>query len=646
MLFSRLRNLGSTAMSASSWRVPPARMRRVATLGVVVVLASASLAGVIVSQHAHAGTTAGDPYTWGSNNFGNLGTGNFFTPSGPTPNHITTIGTSVASVVSGPVANHVLAIGSDGSLWGWGDNSANEVNPSTTTQYATPTQVPGISGVTAAAAGNNFTLALKSDGTVWAWGTNTSGQLGNGTTVASATPVQVSFPAGVTIKAIAAGSGHSLAVDTNGNAWAWGDNSNGQLGNNSTTSSAVPVQVTMPAGVAVSSVAAGQFHSLALAANGTLYSWGQNTSGQLGLGSTTNASVPTAVSGLAGVTSVAGGNQFSVAVTSSGVYTFGDNYDGELGNGTSGGTSSNPVLVSGLSGVSITAVVAGDNHAVALASNGTLYAWGLSNNGQVGGNGGASACGTFGDPCSLSPVTVPGLSNVSAITAGTQFSGAVVAASPVATLSGSTLAFGNQVQGTASVAQPITVQNTGGGTLTISSVSVGGSNPGDFALTDGCTGQSLAGGASCTIGVTFTPGAIGARAATLSVSDNSANGSPQTVSLTGSGTYSWTGIQFTSGTNTYRTGSKVGLQFQLTGASASITTAAATAMYAPVVNSVVGTYAVTAGSPPNTGNNFSYNSHSSNYQYTWSTKGLSAGTYSVKVTLDDGTTGTVTVILQ
>jgi alpha-tubulin suppressor-like RCC1 family protein len=591
----------------------------------------------VITRGARAATSSADPYAWGSNAFGTLGTGDPTVSSGPTPFHIASIATAVKAVASGWDADHALAIGTDGSLWGWGDNTSSEISNTSTSTYYAPVQVPNMSGVTAAAAGFGYTLALKSDGTLWAWGTNQYGQLGIGTTISSATPTQVSFPAGVTIKAISAGGLHSLAVDSTGAVWAWGYGGFGALGNNSTTNSSTPVQVTAPANTTFTAVAAGQMFSLGLTSSGTVYAWGTGNSGELGLGGPTSAPTPQQVS-LSGVSSIAAGAQFGVALTSSGsVYAWGDNTDGEIGTGSSGGSAPSPSQVTGLSGVTATAVAAGDNHALALASNGSVYAWGLNDHGQAGANCSTGTCG--------SPVQVPGVPSAAGVAAGTQFSLALVPTAPIATLSATSLSFGNQAQGTQSAAQTVTVTNSGGGTLSFNGITISGANASDYALNDGCSAQPVAPSSACTLSVTFAPGAIGASSATLTIKDNDPTGT-QSVALSGIGTYSWSGVQSANGASTFRAGSKVGLQFQLTGASAGTTTATASAFETLVTNGTPGTYTATTGSPPNTGNSFSYSSHSNGYTYTWSTKGLSAGTYSVKVVLDDGTTGYITITLQ
>ena len=132
------------------------------------------------------------------------------------------------------------------------------------------------------------TVYLKSDGTVWSWGSNSNGQLGDGTTTDKSTPVQVSGLSGV--MAIAAGHAHTAALKSDGTVWTWGGNSNGQLGDGSTTDSADPVQVSGLSGVIA--IAAGYDHTVALKSDGTVWTWGSNSNGQLGDGSTTDRWTP------------------------------------------------------------------------------------------------------------------------------------------------------------------------------------------------------------------------------------------------------------------------------------------------------------------------------------------------------------------
>lgn len=140
------------------------------------------------------------------------------------------------------------------------------------------------------AGGLSYSLALAKDGTVWAWGRNSYGQLGDGTTTTSSLPVQVKGSAGTGtlsgITAIAANYMQSFALAEDGTVWAWGRNNYGQLGDGTITNSSLPVQVKNSAGTGVLSgitaIIAGGHHTLALAEDGTVWAWGRNQLGQLG----------------------------------------------------------------------------------------------------------------------------------------------------------------------------------------------------------------------------------------------------------------------------------------------------------------------------------------------------------------------------
>jgi RHS repeat-associated protein len=318
----------------------------------------------------------GSVWSWGRNDRGQLGNGT--STDSPTPAQVSKLA-GVTAIAAG--GRHSLGLRQDGTVISWGD-------------YASPLQVTNLTGVRAIAAGGYpFSLALKGDGTVRAWGFNVSGELGNGTTTDSPTPVQVSNLAGVT--AIAAGGEHSLALTTDGSLWAWGANDSGQLGNGSTTNSTTPVQIGNLGG-GVTAISAGRHHSLALKADNSVWAWGQNSSGELGNGTTTNSSTPVQVINLAGVTAVAAANSFSLALKADGtVWAWGYGYDGELGNGTRT-WSSTPVRVGNLTGV--VAIATEYTHALALKSDGSVWSWGDNTWGELG-NG-----TTGGD--SLTPVQV------------------------------------------------------------------------------------------------------------------------------------------------------------------------------------------------------------------------------------------------
>src|SRR5262249_39952156 len=194
----------------------------------------------------------------------------------------------------------------------WGDNSAGELGDGTLTPRTTPVPVRSLSGVQAISVNGRHDLALLANGTVMSWGDNTFGQLGNGTTSANHNaelPVAVTgLPKAVQV---AAGGEHSLALLANGTVMAWGDNSNGQLGNGTTTSSDVPVAVQGLTNV--KAIAAGDLFSVAVLANGTVMTWGRNSVGQLGNGGSKGEDVPGAGKGITTAGAGAAGGQHAPA---------------------------------------------------------------------------------------------------------------------------------------------------------------------------------------------------------------------------------------------------------------------------------------------------------------------------------------------
>ena len=281
---------------------------------------------------------------------------------------------SVLSVKGGD--NHTIALKGDGMVWTWGGNDFGELGNGTNTGRWTPVQVSGLTIVTAIAGGGYHTIALKSDGTVWTWGYNFDGELGDGTNTNRSTPVQVSGLTGVTgVTAIAGGYLHTIALKgDDGTVWTWGGNAYGQLGDGTFTARWTPVQVSGLTGV--TAIAGGKRHTIALKGDGTVWTWGYNFDGELGDGTNTDRWTPVKVSGLTGVTAIAGGGCHTIALKDDGtVWTWGG------GDGTTTNRWT-PVQVSGLADV--TAIAGGEAHTIALKSDGTVWTWGLNGNGQLG----------------------------------------------------------------------------------------------------------------------------------------------------------------------------------------------------------------------------------------------------------------------
>jgi alpha-tubulin suppressor-like RCC1 family protein len=240
-------------------------------------------------SYALAVTAAGRVYAWGNGSDGELGLGQGDRDDQDVsvPRRIPAI-EHVTQVSAG--ANHSLALLSDGTVDAWGTNAAGELGIaglSTSAHVGVPTPVPGLRNVVAVSAGCEWSLALLADGRVMAWGLDDLGQLGDGARTNSHVPVQV---AGLTdIVQISAGGnytndGHALALGADGQVWAWGDNSDGQLGVPGVgKESDRPVAVSSLDGGDIMSVSAGGRASAAVGADGTLYQWGDNGAGQLGM---------------------------------------------------------------------------------------------------------------------------------------------------------------------------------------------------------------------------------------------------------------------------------------------------------------------------------------------------------------------------
>jgi len=207
---------------------------------------------------------------------------------------------------------------------------------------------------------------------------------------------------------LSAGSYHTCGI-RRGTVYCWGDNSSGELGNGTTTRSTTPVAISAPAGATFASVSAGTNHTCAVATNGTAYCWGINYHGELGDGTTTGRSAPVAVSvpvpGLAFAT-VSAGNEHTCGLTSTGAaYCWGDNTYGQLGNGTWYGTRSTPVAVS--EGITFAQVSAGLLATCGVTTtNGGLYCWGLNFYGElgVGSDAGPETCSGYA--CSTKPAWI------------------------------------------------------------------------------------------------------------------------------------------------------------------------------------------------------------------------------------------------
>jgi alpha-tubulin suppressor-like RCC1 family protein len=306
----------------------------------------------------------------------------------------------------GGTGNDLVLQWADNKLYAWGYNHLGQLGINSLTSSSVPvavttTEVLRGKTILAVATGRAHCLALCADGTLAAWGDNSSGQLGDGTTTSSLAPVAVHLSgvlAGRTVVAVSAGSSHSLALCADGTVAAWGSNGSGQLGNDSTTNSNVPVAVDTTgvlAGRRVVGITAGGSHSMAVCENGTVIGWGGNANGCLGIGYLSDTNVPMRVNtdGVLGskmVLAVAAGWSHTFALGADGTMAaWGYDYYGQLGDNVTGISSSLPVSVNQtgvLAGKSFAAVAPGYLHSIALCTDGTLVAWGANSYGELGNN--------------------------------------------------------------------------------------------------------------------------------------------------------------------------------------------------------------------------------------------------------------------
>ncbi len=366
-------------------------------------------------NHSLAISMNGTLWAWGDNSGEQLGDGTIagyqpaFFPMNISSTNICQGGISNVVAVAGGDEYSVAADNVHGVVWTWGDVGNGELGNGQNYSTNSPAPIARTSNIVSVAAGSAHTLALRADGAVFAWGSDSSGQLGvGGLTGYTSTnsPVRSLISTETVIVAIAAGDEHSVALDTGGNVWTWGNN-DGALGNGEDSSCGGSNRVAIPTILTtisnVIAIAAGYEHSIALTADKTVWTWGDDNYGELGRTSTYDpcdddidplpGQIPPSI--LSNVVAIAGGNEFTLAVTSNGqVYAWGDNLFNELGTfntseaGADGVDSTNsPMLVAGISDAVLVSAHPDGYHVMVLTvDQGTnhYWGWGLNEEGQVG----------------------------------------------------------------------------------------------------------------------------------------------------------------------------------------------------------------------------------------------------------------------
>lgn len=279
-----------------------------------VPVRSGTLSGVkYVAAGAYHSVAASDNtvWAWGLNNYGQLGSSSVATPLGysSTPLRVTGSTPTPFSNISSVSANgYFTLVRASGRVYAWGENLSGQLGLPTTTLYsADPLTVNGISAsIRDISAGSAFGLAVDSNGSLWSWGDNGLGQLGIGTKISSHIPSKVQTKSGdlVNVSKCAGGFAHGLALLTDGTVWAWGYNAYGQIGNyidpatGKLGNSSVAIEVKGATGASLNATDIRAFGSSSMAKiGGVWYAWGDNTYGQLGIGSSVTTAIPTRLAG-------------------------------------------------------------------------------------------------------------------------------------------------------------------------------------------------------------------------------------------------------------------------------------------------------------------------------------------------------------
>ena len=288
----------------------------------------------------------GSVWSWGDNTHGELGVTTtprqlrpmYSTPKGVLAevngNYVGPL-SNVVQIAANPSGQSSYALKSDGSIWAWGDDTYGQLGSGGTNQIDAAVQVAGPGSATAIAAGCGYKLVLRFDGKVWGQGENNEGQLGNGTTNIGNPMFVSNLPP---IALISCGTDHSLAVDTNGSVWVWGGNGYGQLGDGTTTSRSTPENISGISNIVA--IVGGNYYTLAIDSKSRLWAWGFNGSGQLGDGTTTDEHSPELVDSSRQWLGVAAGYAHGLgAVLDSStnpptLRSWGNNSSGQLGDGT------------------------------------------------------------------------------------------------------------------------------------------------------------------------------------------------------------------------------------------------------------------------------------------------------------------------
>jgi alpha-tubulin suppressor-like RCC1 family protein len=371
--------------------------------------------GMLAGGYSYAAglNKTGQVWGWGYNDKGQIGNNALLNKGTP----VSILGTKKTFCQISTEYKHSSSINNRGLAWGWGYNSIGQLGDNSVTSKRTPVSVlGGLKTFCEINSGYLFNLAIDYTGLVWSWGTNNLGQLSINSLVSKCTPTSI-LGARKTFCKISAGQDHSLAIHYDYNiVFAWGSNNRGQLGINSTVCKSTPIVIHLNDNY-YSKIATGIYYSAALDFNGLLWTWGDNTYGQLGINSVLGKCIPTSILGNKKTfCEISGGYYHMNAIDFRGqVWGWGRNDTGQLGNMTYI-YKSTPVSILGTK-KTFCSITSGDNFTLAIEKNGNAWGWGRNNKGQLGN----AAILAYSTPitilsnktfCAISGNTIAGLSSI------------------------------------------------------------------------------------------------------------------------------------------------------------------------------------------------------------------------------------------
>jgi alpha-tubulin suppressor-like RCC1 family protein len=311
---------------------------------------------------------------WGWNRYGQLGLGHTNDALRPA-----LVGKATNWTAAEAGDDFSIGLQSDGSLWAWGNNAYGQLGTGGEARALIPTRLGGTTRWASIALGQHFVFARKQDGSLWGWGRNEKGQLGLATTGHVWKPIRLADP-GVVWRQLTGNYEHSAGIKADGSLWTWGENSLGRLGRELPVPSRQPIPVTNGVWKEVS---AGFAHCAALRDDGTLWSWGWNSHGQLGLGEVGTVVAPKQIGQDTDWRAVSAAAEHTLALKTDGsLWAWGSGMFGEIGDGarfdrrvpTRVGDETNWVSLPVVNG----------SASFAIKNDGSLWGWGLNRGGQLG----------------------------------------------------------------------------------------------------------------------------------------------------------------------------------------------------------------------------------------------------------------------